>query len=172
MAGKAPGRGSSPEGSGRTACRSGRTDQSRKCWRLACRIWHRQRNHRPRLFPAADRQAVRLDQHADRPCLGDPFRRGRFGHDLVRERSDRLLERRSHTAVTFLITAIGLILMAVTPNPVFPAAGAVHRRVRRFSQCCRSFGRCQPPSSAAQRQRREWPISTPSPISPASSALY
>jgi predicted MFS family arabinose efflux permease len=46
-----------------------------------------------------------------------PFAVGAIGMVWYGRRSDRVLERRSHTAVTFLIAAIGLVLTAVTPNP-------------------------------------------------------
>ena len=46
-----------------------------------------------------------------------PFAVGAIGMVWYGRRSDRVLERRSHTAVTFLITAIGLVLTALTPNP-------------------------------------------------------
>jgi len=59
-----------------------------------------------------------------------PFAVGAVGMIWYGRRSDRLLERRSHTAVTFLITAVGLILVALTPNPYF----------RLFSLCIASFG--------------------------------
>src|ERR1700712_1469396 len=48
-----------------------------------------------------------------------PFAVGALVMIWYGRRSDRLLERRSHTAVTFLITAVGLILVALTPNPYF-----------------------------------------------------
>jgi ACS family tartrate transporter-like MFS transporter len=48
-----------------------------------------------------------------------PFAVGALGMIWYGRRSDRLLERRSHCAVTFLITAIGLVLTALTPNPYF-----------------------------------------------------
>jgi MFS transporter, ACS family, tartrate transporter len=59
-----------------------------------------------------------------------PFAVGAVGMIWYGKRSDRLLERRSHTAVTFLITAIGLVLTALTPNPYF----------RLFALCIASFG--------------------------------
>jgi ACS family tartrate transporter-like MFS transporter len=59
-----------------------------------------------------------------------PFAVGAVGMIWYGRRSDRLLERRSHTAVTFLITAIGLTLTALTPNPYF----------RLLSLCIASFG--------------------------------
>ncbi len=48
-----------------------------------------------------------------------PFAVGAVGMIWYGRRSDRLLERRSHCAVTFLITAVGLVLTALTPNPYF-----------------------------------------------------
>ena len=59
-----------------------------------------------------------------------PFAVGAVGMIWYGRRSDRLLERRSHTAVTFLITAVGLTLTALTPNPYF----------RLLSLCIASFG--------------------------------
>ena len=59
-----------------------------------------------------------------------PFAVGALAMIWYGKRSDRLLERRSHTAVTFLITAIGLIMTAVSPNPYF----------RLFGLCVASFG--------------------------------
>jgi MFS transporter, ACS family, tartrate transporter len=59
-----------------------------------------------------------------------PFGVGAVGMIWYGRRSDRLLERRSHTAVTFLITAVGLMLTALTPNPYF----------RLLSLCIASFG--------------------------------
>ena len=46
-----------------------------------------------------------------------PFAVGAVGMIWYGQRSDRLLERRSHTAVTFLIVAIGLTCVALAPNP-------------------------------------------------------
>jgi ACS family tartrate transporter-like MFS transporter len=59
-----------------------------------------------------------------------PFGVGALGMIWYGQRSDRLLERRSHTAVTFLITAIWLTLVAVTPNPYF----------RLLALCIAAFG--------------------------------
>lgn len=46
-----------------------------------------------------------------------PFAVGALGMIWYGKRSDRVLERRSHTAVTFLIAAVGLMLVGLTPNP-------------------------------------------------------
>jgi predicted MFS family arabinose efflux permease len=46
-----------------------------------------------------------------------PFAVGAVGMVWYGKRSDRVMERRSHTAVTFLIAAAGLVLTALTPNP-------------------------------------------------------
>ncbi len=46
-----------------------------------------------------------------------PFGVGAIGMIWYGKKSDRVLERRSHTAVTFLITAVGLMLVGLTPNP-------------------------------------------------------
>jgi len=46
-----------------------------------------------------------------------PFAVGAVSMVWYGKRSDRVMERRSHTAVTFLITAIGMVLTALTPNP-------------------------------------------------------
>jgi ACS family tartrate transporter-like MFS transporter len=46
-----------------------------------------------------------------------PFAVGAVSMAWYGKRSDRVMERRSHTAVTFLITAIGMVLTALTPNP-------------------------------------------------------
>jgi D-galactonate transporter len=59
-----------------------------------------------------------------------PFAVGAIGMIWYGRRSDRLLERRSHTAVTFMITAIGLTLAGLTPNPYF----------RLLALCVASFG--------------------------------
>ncbi len=59
-----------------------------------------------------------------------PFAVGAVAMIWYGRRSDRLLERRSHTAVTFLITAVGLILTAITPNPY----------LRLLFLCVASFG--------------------------------
>lgn len=59
-----------------------------------------------------------------------PFAVGAVAMIWYGRRSDRLLERRSHTAVTFLITAVGLILTAITPNPY----------LRLIFLCVASFG--------------------------------
>jgi MFS transporter, ACS family, tartrate transporter len=48
-----------------------------------------------------------------------PFAVGAIGMLWYGRRSDRVLERRSHTAATFLIASIGLVLTALTPNPYF-----------------------------------------------------
>jgi MFS transporter, ACS family, tartrate transporter len=48
-----------------------------------------------------------------------PFAVGALGMIWYGRRSDRVLERRSHCAVAFLITTIGLVLTALTPNPYF-----------------------------------------------------
>jgi D-galactonate transporter len=48
-----------------------------------------------------------------------PFAVGAIGMVWYGRRSDRVMERRSHTAVTFLIAAAGLVLTALTPNPYF-----------------------------------------------------
>jgi MFS transporter, ACS family, tartrate transporter len=48
-----------------------------------------------------------------------PFAVGACGMVWYGKRSDRVMERRSHTAVTFLIAALGLILTSLTPNPYF-----------------------------------------------------
>ena len=55
-------------------------------------LWHG-------LLPAADRQAIRADQHADGPGVRNSVR-GRCGWDVVvRPAVGSVLERRSHTAV-------------------------------------------------------------------------
>ena len=59
-----------------------------------------------------------------------PFAVGAIGMVWYGKRSDRVMERRSHTAVTFLIAAAGLVLTALTPNPYF----------RLFTLCVASFG--------------------------------
>jgi ACS family tartrate transporter-like MFS transporter len=46
-----------------------------------------------------------------------PFAVGACGMMWYGKRSDRVMERRSHTAVTFLIASVGLVLTALTPNP-------------------------------------------------------
>jgi ACS family tartrate transporter-like MFS transporter len=47
-----------------------------------------------------------------------PFAIGAIGMIWYGRRSDRRLERRSHTSIAFMITAFGLILTALTPSPV------------------------------------------------------
>ena len=59
-----------------------------------------------------------------------PFAVGAVGMIWYGKRSDRVLERRSHTAVTFLIAAVGLILVGLTPNPY----------LRLLFLCFASFG--------------------------------
>jgi ACS family tartrate transporter-like MFS transporter len=46
-----------------------------------------------------------------------PFAVGAIGMIWYGRRSDRLMERRSHTAICFMITAIGMVAVALTPNP-------------------------------------------------------
>jgi MFS family permease len=46
-----------------------------------------------------------------------PFAVGAFGMIWYGRRSDRLMERRSHTCICFMITAIGMVAVALTPNP-------------------------------------------------------
>jgi MFS family permease len=46
-----------------------------------------------------------------------PFAIGAFGMIWYGRRSDRLMERRSHTCICFMITAIGMVAVALTPNP-------------------------------------------------------
>ena len=46
-----------------------------------------------------------------------PFAIGTIGMIWYGKRSDRLLERRSHTAIALIITALGLMATAITPNP-------------------------------------------------------
>jgi ACS family tartrate transporter-like MFS transporter len=46
-----------------------------------------------------------------------PFAVGAYGMIWYGRRSDRLMERRSHTAICFMITAIGMVAVALTPNP-------------------------------------------------------
>jgi D-galactonate transporter len=47
-----------------------------------------------------------------------PFAIGAVGMIWYGKRSDRLLERRSHTSIALMITALGLMMTALTPNPV------------------------------------------------------
>jgi MFS transporter, ACS family, tartrate transporter len=46
-----------------------------------------------------------------------PFAVGAIGMIWYGKRSDRLLERRSHTSIALMITAFGLMVTALTPNP-------------------------------------------------------
>ena len=46
-----------------------------------------------------------------------PFAVGAVGMIWYGWRSDRLMERRSHTSIAFMITALGLLATAATPNP-------------------------------------------------------
>lgn len=46
-----------------------------------------------------------------------PFAVGAIGMIWYGRRSDRLLERRSHTSIALMITALGLVITALTPNP-------------------------------------------------------
>jgi MFS transporter, ACS family, tartrate transporter len=46
-----------------------------------------------------------------------PFAIGAVGMIWYGKRSDRLLERRSHTSIALMITALGLMATALTPNP-------------------------------------------------------
>jgi sugar phosphate permease len=46
-----------------------------------------------------------------------PFAVGAIGMIWYGKRSDRLMERRSHTSIAFMITALGLTATALTPNP-------------------------------------------------------
>jgi sugar phosphate permease len=46
-----------------------------------------------------------------------PFAIGAIGMIWYGKRSDRLLERRSHTSIALMITALGLMATALTPNP-------------------------------------------------------
>ena len=59
-----------------------------------------------------------------------PFAVGAVGMIWYGRRSDKVLERRSHTTVTFLISSIGLMLVGVTPDPY----------IRLFCLCFASFG--------------------------------
>ncbi len=59
-----------------------------------------------------------------------PFAVGSVGMIWYGRRSDRLLERRSHTCIAFMITAMGLTLTAVTPDPY----------IRLLCLCVASFG--------------------------------
>ena len=59
-----------------------------------------------------------------------PFAVGAVGMIWYGKRSDKVLERRSHTAVTFLITAVGLMLVGLTHDPY----------LRLFFLCVASFG--------------------------------
>ena len=59
-----------------------------------------------------------------------PFAVGAIGMIWYGKRSDRLMERRSHTCIAFMITAIGLVATAVTPDPYF----------RLVTLCVASFG--------------------------------
>jgi ACS family tartrate transporter-like MFS transporter len=46
-----------------------------------------------------------------------PFGIGAIGMIWYGKRSDRLMERRSHTSIALMITALGLMATALTPNP-------------------------------------------------------
>jgi MFS transporter, ACS family, tartrate transporter len=46
-----------------------------------------------------------------------PFAVGAISMIWYGRRSDRLMERRSHTAIAFMITALGMVITALTPNP-------------------------------------------------------
>ncbi|MGE0224372.1 MAG: MFS transporter [Acetobacteraceae bacterium] len=59
-----------------------------------------------------------------------PFAIGAVGMVWYGKRSDRLMERRSHTCISFMITAAGLVMTAVTPDPY----------VRMVCLCVASFG--------------------------------
>jgi D-galactonate transporter len=59
-----------------------------------------------------------------------PFAVGSVGMIWYGRRSDKLLERRSHTCIAFMITALGLALTAVTPDPY----------IRLLCLCIASFG--------------------------------
>jgi len=59
-----------------------------------------------------------------------PFAVGSIGMIWYGRRSDRLMERRSHTSIAFMITAIGLVATALTPNPY----------IRLVALCVASFG--------------------------------
>jgi MFS transporter, ACS family, tartrate transporter len=59
-----------------------------------------------------------------------PFAVGAIGMIWYGKRSDRLMERRSHTCIAFMITAIGLVATAVTPDPY----------IRLVTLCVASFG--------------------------------
>jgi MFS transporter, ACS family, tartrate transporter len=89
-----------------------------------------------------------------------PFAVGACGMVWYGRRSDRVMERRSHTAVTFLIASAGLVLTALTPNPY----------VRLFMLSFASFGifavlpvfRSMPTAFLSGAARRPaWPISIP-----------
>jgi sugar phosphate permease len=59
-----------------------------------------------------------------------PFAVGALGMLWYGRRSDRLLERRSHTCIAFMITALGLVATALLPSPV----------LRLWALCLASFG--------------------------------
>jgi len=59
-----------------------------------------------------------------------PFAVGALGMLWYGRRSDRLLERRSHTCIAFMITALGLVATALLPSPV----------LRLAALCFASFG--------------------------------
>jgi D-galactonate transporter len=52
-----------------------------------------------------------------------PFAIGAVGMIWYGRRSDRLMERRSHTCICFMITAIGMVAVALTPNPYVRMVG-------------------------------------------------
>jgi ACS family tartrate transporter-like MFS transporter len=52
-----------------------------------------------------------------------PFAVGAAGMIWYGRRSDRLMERRSHTCICFMITAIGMVAVALTPNPYVRMVG-------------------------------------------------
>jgi D-galactonate transporter len=52
-----------------------------------------------------------------------PFAVGAVGMIWYGRRSDRLMERRSHTSIAFMITALGLLATALSPNPYLRLIG-------------------------------------------------
>jgi D-galactonate transporter len=59
-----------------------------------------------------------------------PFAVGAVGMLWYGKRSDRLMERRSHTCIAFMITALGLVATALLPSPT----------LRLVALCVASFG--------------------------------
>ena len=62
-----------------------------------------------------------------------PFAVGAVGMVWYGRRSDRLLERRSHTVVTFLISAVGLMLVGLTQDPYLRLAALSFAAFGMFS---------------------------------------